>query len=384
MACQTSPPDSTGSSQTDTAAPPVKNTVARPGGGKHVIASPALKYKLKAGRDIVEPHYHLACDVIPWQPSDHAPCDCCHGHHRRYKCDHCYHDNHKDTTHNKGKRIHKESKTKRKQEEVSEFESDYEIYKQKHMERLERELSRERDSELTEREFRNEGLSGRKYEPPERDKPKVQRGQRNYVESEETDGESGVTLSMEDLKLTRKKGNTGEKETIEGKSGERITESSSSDLSGGRQSGDDRRRSKGMKEGKIKTVAEVKKSEKTSKVKEDRERPVVPPRSRSPRKLRRDGQKETVKPGRSISPEKRDQLNGARVSRVGLGSIIGQVCPTFLFFILRTFFCCRVESSCFFLLFRIFPTFSYFRVKFLLFQIFQFSFKGSTWVVVGC
>ena len=255
MACQTSPPDSTGTSPTDTAAPPVQNTVVPPGGGKHVIASPALKYKLKAskGRDTVEPHYHLSCDVIPWQPSDHAPCDCCHGHHHRYKC---YHGNHMDTTHDRGRRIHKEKKTKRKQEEVSDFESDYEIYKQKHMERLERELSRERDSELPERDFHSEGLRGRKYEQPERDKPEVQKGQRNYVESEETDGESGVTLSMEDLKLTRKK---SEKETIEGKSGERITESSSSDLLGGRESGGNRQRSKGIKERKIKAVPNARK-----------------------------------------------------------------------------------------------------------------------------
>ena len=106
-ACQTSPPDSTGSSPTDTAAPPVQvNTVGPPGGGKHVIASPALKYKLKANkaRDTIEPHYHLSCDVIPWQPCDHAVCGCCHGNHHRYKCDLCYHDNHKDTTHDKGKR----------------------------------------------------------------------------------------------------------------------------------------------------------------------------------------------------------------------------------------------------------------------------------------
>ena len=62
----------------------------------------------------------------------------------------------------------------------------------------------------------------------------------------------------------------------------------------------------------------------------------MPPRSRSPTKLRRDGQKETVKPRRSISPEKREQTNAARVSRAGLGSTIGQVCPTFVF-ILRRF-----------------------------------------------
>ena len=333
-ACQTSPPDSTGSSPTDTAAPPVQqtSTVLPPGGGNHAIASPALKYKLKANkaRDTVEPHYHLSCDVIPWQPSDHTVCGCCHGHHHRYKCDHCYHDNHKDTTHDKGKRIHKEIKTKRKQEEVSDFESDYEIYKQKHMQKLERELSRERDSKLPERHFQGHfgGHSRKKYEQPERDKPKSQRGQQNDVESEETDGESGVTLSMEDLKLTRKKVHTGKKENIDGKSDEGITESGSSDFSGSRESGVDRRRSKGMREGKIKTVHDAKKSKKASKAKEDRERTVVPPRSRSPTKLRRNGQKEMVKPGRSISPEKRDQVNASRGSRVGLGPTIGQVHPT--------------------------------------------------------
>ena len=342
-ACQTSPPDSTGSSPTDTAASLVQqtSTVGPPGGGKHVIASPALKYKLRANkaRDTVEPHYHLSCDVIPWQPSDDAVCGCCHGHHHRYKCDHCYHDNQKDTTHDKGKRIHKEGKTKRKLEEVNDFESDYEIYKQKHMQRLERELRSERDSKLPDRDFRGhcEGHKGKKYEQPERDKPKGQRGQQNDVESEETDGESGVTLSMEDLKLTRKKVHTGKKENSEGKSDEGVRESSSSNFSGDRESSDGRRRSKGMREEKIKTVHDAKKIEKASKAKEDRERTVVPPRSRSPTKLRRNGQKEMVKPGRSISPEKRDQVNASRGSGVGLGSTIGQVYPTF--FNLKDIFC---------------------------------------------
>ena len=130
------------------------------------------------------------------------------------------------------------------------------------------------------------------------------------------------------MKLTRKKVHTGKKENIDGKSDEGITESGSSDFSGDRESSDGRRRSKGMREGKIKTVHDAKKSEKASKAKEDRERTVVPPRSRSPTKLRRNGQKEMVKPGRSISPEKRDQVNASRGSRVGLGPTIGQVHPT--------------------------------------------------------
>ena len=199
------------------------------------------------------------------------------------------------------------------------------------MQRLERELSRERESELSKRDFQShcEDRSARKYEPPERDKPKGQRGQQNYIDSEETDGESGVTLSMEDLKLTRKKVHTGKKENTEGKRDGGITESSSSDFTGGRESADDRRKSKGMREGKIKTVHDAKKNEKASKVKGERERTVVPPRSRSPTKLRRNGQKDMVKPGRSVSPEKRDQVDASRGSRIGLGSTIGQVPPTF-------------------------------------------------------
>ena len=337
-ACQTSPPDSTGSSPTDTAAPPVQqtSTVGPPGGGKHVIASPALKYKLKANkaRDTVAPHYHLSCDVIPWQPSDHAVCGCCHGHHHRYKCDHCCHDNHKDTTHDKGKRIHKEIKTKRKQEEVSDFESDYEIYKQKHMQRLERELGRERDSKLPESDFQGhfEGHKGKKYELPVRDKPKSQRGQQNDVESEETDGESGVTLSMEDLKLTRKKVHTGKKENSEGKSDEGITESSSSNFSGDRESSDGRRRSKGMREGKIKTVRDAKKSEKASKAKEDREKTVVPPRSRSLTKLRRNGQKENGEAREEYQPGKRGPGECIERIQVGLDPLLDRYTTTFFQF----------------------------------------------------
>ena len=45
---------------------------------------------------------------------------------------------------------------------------------------------------------------------------------------------------------------------------------------------------------------------------------------------------------------------------------------------------CRVESSYFSGFFLLFPTIGSNSYFFLLFHIFQFSFKGSTWVVVGC
>ena len=286
---------------------------AGPSGGKHVIASPALKYKLKAtkGEGTIEPHYHLSCDVIPWQPDKH----CCHSHHHSDTCDPCCHGSSRHRERKSDRNKQRRSVQKSRREEISDFDSDYEIYEQKHMQRLEKELKRDGGPRG---QGHSQGHGGGKYEKPERDKPRVHKGQdRSYSDSAETDAESGVTLSMEDLKLTRKKVTHVGRNNV--KNSEVLSESNSK-VSRERQSDDDKGKSRRVK-GHEK---DRHKNEKVSKDRQDKQMDkVAPQRSRSPTKAR-DGQKEKVRKQRSTSPSKCDVLD-IRGSRVGLGSTIGQV-----------------------------------------------------------
>ena len=210
-AVQTSPPDSGSPSPTaeETITTEKPDAPGSSTGAEYIIASPALKYKVKAaktGSSGVEPHYHLSRDVIPWQPDDCQKCSCCHEHfhHHNNRCcreRYCRESQPEEET-NRRRKSRATVNEKRQQHRstsepiASDFDSDYELYKQRHMRRLEKEL-------------KNNAAGGEPFsrrhiaEVPERETTK--KFKHNVKMSNEfgQDDIEGVTESMEDLKLRK-------------------------------------------------------------------------------------------------------------------------------------------------------------------------------------
>ncbi len=202
----------------------------------------------------------------------------------------------------------------------SDFDSDYEIYKQKHMQRLQRELSGDRERKSSQERCKDRSSSkerrdyhrkyGDVYEQPVRDEESRSRKGRESVpaksESEETDMESGVTMSMEDLKLCKK----GKKRHKKQSELETIDTDSNSDHGkmGKNKLGD-------LKDG-LREEIDTKKDH--HEAKDDI------PSEKGQRISKKDQKKggEGLMPQRSVSPVKRSR-DGRQ--QAGLGSTIGQV-----------------------------------------------------------